>query len=99
MSDYSIIDRRKNPKGKNLPNRQRFLKRVKKYLGEQIKKNMKTKSITNKDGADISIPNRGITEPNFDYDTNTGHWERILPGNKDFVEGDRIPKQIGRAHV
>lgn len=95
MSDYSIIDRRKNPKGKNLPNRQRFLKRVKKYLGEQIKKNMKTKSITNKDGADISIPNRGITEPNFDYDTNTGHWERILPGNKDFVEGDRIPKPQG----
>ena len=40
--DYSIIDRRKNPGGKSLPNRQRFLKRVKKFLGEEIKKNMKT---------------------------------------------------------
>lgn len=92
MSDYSIIDRRKNPKGKNLPNRQRFLKRVKKYLGEQIKKNMKTKSITDQGGADISVPNRGIKEPNFDYDYSTGQWDRILPGNKDFVVGDKIKK-------
>lgn len=92
MSDYSIIDRRKNPKGKNLPNRQRFLKRVKKYLGEQIKKNMKDRSITDQNGADISVPNRGIKEPSFDYDSNTGQWDRILPGNKDFVVGDRIKK-------
>lgn len=92
MSDYSIIDRRKNPKGKNLPNRQRFLKRVKKYLGEEIKRNMKTKSITDQGGADINVPNKGIKEPSFDYDQNTGNWEKILPGNKDFIVGDKIKK-------
>ena len=92
MADYSIIDRRKNPSGKNLPNRQRFLKRVRKYLREQVREAMNTRKIKSKDGTDISVPGDGINEPSFDYDRSTGEWERILPGNKEFGVGDSISK-------
>ena len=101
MTDYSIIDRRKNPSGKNLPNRQRFLKRVKKQLRDQVREAMNTRKIKSKDGEEISVPVDGINEPNFDYDRSTGEWERILPGNRDFIVGDSItkpPKRGGRGN-
>lgn len=95
MSDYHIIDRRANPKGKNLPNRQKFLKRVRKHLKDQVRDAMGKRKITDDGGESISVPVDGIAEPNFDYDRQTGEWDRILPGNKDFVVGDRIKKPNG----
>lgn len=95
MSDYHIIDRRSNPKGKNLPNRQRFLKKVRKSLRDQVRGAMNKRRITDGGGQDVSVPVDGINEPNFDYDRNSGGWDRILPGNKDFVVGDRIKKPDG----
>lgn len=92
MSDYHIIDRRSNPKGKNLPNRQRFLKKVRKNLRDQVRGAMNKRRITDGGGQDVSVPVDGISEPSFDYDRNSGGWDRILPGNKDFVVGDRIKK-------
>jgi uncharacterized protein len=92
MSDYHIIDRRENPKGKNLPNRQKFLKRVRKHVKEQVRDSMGRKRITDDSGESISVPIDGIGEPSFDYDRSTGEWERILPGNREFVKGDRIKK-------
>ena len=47
MSIY-IIDRRKNPKGKSISNRQRFIRRAKKHLSERIHKNVVKRSITDK---------------------------------------------------
>lgn len=95
MSDYHIIDRRANPKGKNLPNRQKFLKRVKRHLKEQVREAMNKRKITDVGGESITIPVDGISEPSFDYDRNTGEWDRILPGNKEFVRGDRVKKPNG----
>ncbi len=95
MTDYNIIDRRENPKGKNLPNRQKFLKKVRKYLKDQVHGAMNKKRITDTDGTDISVPSDGIEEPNFNYDHTTGEWDNILPGNKDFSVGDRIKKPNG----
>jgi uncharacterized sporulation protein YeaH/YhbH (DUF444 family) len=95
VGDYHIIDQRSNPKGKNLPNRQKFLKKVKKYLKDQIRGAIGKRKITDSRGQDIDIPVDGISEPNFDYDRSTGEWERILPGNKDFSVGDRIKKPKG----
>lgn len=92
MSDYHIIDQRSNPKGKNLPNRQKFLKKVKKYLKDHVRGAISKRKITDSKGEDISIPVDSISEPGFDYDRSTGEWERILPGNKDFNVGDRIKK-------
>ena len=92
MSDYTIIDRRKNPGGKNLTNRQRFLKRVRKHIKDQVRDAMNTRKIKSKDGEDVVVPVDSINEPSFDYDRTTGEWEKVLPGNRDFVVGDSITK-------
>jgi len=92
MAEYHIIDRRENPKGKNLPNRQKFLKKVKKTLKSQVRGAMGKKNITDSSGTDISIPSDSIDEPTFDYDRTTGEWDKILPGNDQFLSGDRIKK-------
>lgn len=92
MSDYHIIDQRANPKGKNLPNRQKFLKKVRKQINDQVRGSIGKRKITDSKGQDISVPTDGIAEPNFDFDRSTGEWERILPGNKDFSVGDKIKK-------
>lgn len=92
MSDYHIIDQRSNPKGKNLPNRQKFLKKVKKYLRDQVRGAIGKRKITDSKGENIRVPVDGISEPSFDYDRTTGEWDRILPGNRDFSVGDRIRK-------
>jgi len=69
MSKY-IIDRRKNPKGKSISNRQRFIRRAKKHLSERIHKNVVKRSITDKGQENISIPTDGIQEPSFNHDSN-----------------------------
>ena len=91
MSDFIIIDRRKNPTGKNLPNRQRFIKHTKKWLSDKIKKSPHG-DITDQGDKDIGIPVDGINEPKFDYDYDSGIWDKVLPGNKEFQKGDQIEK-------
>lgn len=95
MTDYHIIDRRQNPKGKNLPNRQKFMKKVRKHLKDQVREAMGKRRINDENGESISVPVDGINEPNFDYDRQTGEWDRVLPGNRDFIVGDRIKKPTG----
>jgi hypothetical protein len=94
-NDKYIIDRRKNPKGKNLSNRQRFIKRTKKAIEKQIKENIVDRSISDKSDEDVNIPIDGISEPTFSHDPSTGNYDFVLPGNKEFVPGDLIPKPLG----
>ena len=94
MSKY-IIDRRKNPKGKSISNRQRFIRRAKKHLSERIHKNVVNRSITDKGEESISIPTDGIQEPSFNHDSSTGDYDFVLPGNQDFTKGDTIAKPRG----
>ncbi|MFA5491024.1 MAG: DUF444 family protein, partial [Candidimonas sp.] len=91
----NIIDRRKNPKGKSIGNRQRFLKRAKDAIRDAVKKSIQDKSIEDiGSGENISIPTRGIKEP-FIHHGKGGTRNRILPGNKEFNVGDRIPRPEG----
>jgi hypothetical protein len=93
----NIVDRRKNPKGKSSENRQRFLKRIegqiKKALPD-IVKNTGVKDITGT-GEKIKVPVKGIGEPQFSYDRESGNKKYIHPGNKEYVEGDKIKKPDG----
>jgi len=93
----NIVDRRKNPKGKSSENRQRFLKRIegqiKKALPD-IVKNTGVKDITGT-GEKIKVPVKGVSEPQFSYDRESGNKKYIHPGNKEYVEGDRIKKPDG----
>ena len=97
MSDYTIIDRRVNPKGKNLSNRQRFLERTKQWVKQKVREKSVNRDITGGGGEDISISKDIIEEPQFDYDRQKGSWDRVLPGNKEYVTGDKIKRQQGGA--
>jgi len=91
-----IVDRRLNPQGKNLGNRQRFIQRARSQVREAVKRNIRDRSVTdNESGETVSIPADGIHEPQFEPDTQVGRRDRVLTGNREFREGDRIPRPEG----
>ncbi len=88
-----IIDRRLNPKGKSLSNRQRFLGRARKQIKKAVDEAIKGRKISNTDGGErIKIPADGLGEPRFVGDMTKGMRDRVMPGNKDFVPGDKIKR-------
>jgi len=95
MSEYTIIDRRINSKGKNLSNRQRFLQRTKEWVKNKVRQKSLDRSITSEDGESISISKDDVSEPSFDYNRKVGEWDRVLPGNKDYIAGDTIERPSG----
>ncbi len=91
-----IIDRRENPKGKSLGNRQRFIRRARGEIREAIRSNLRKRSVSDAtSGENVSISSDGIREPHFVLDSDTGERSWVLPGNKEYVEGDRIAKPTG----
>ena len=90
----NIVDRRNSPKGNSSENRQRLLKRVegqiKKALPE-IVKNTNVKDLTSSKER-VNIPIKGINEPQFGYDRESGDKKWVHPGNQEYVEGDQIKK-------
>lgn len=95
MSNYNIVDRRINPKGKNLPNRKRFIDRARQKIKDKIKGSGNKQVITGKNDEQIVIDIDGIDEPSFSYDPAVGEWEYILPGNREYIPGDAIKKPEG----
>lgn len=90
-----VIDRRLNPSGKSLPNRQRFLRRARKVIRDAVREASAGRSVRDAaDGGVIVIPTGGIDEPRFRIGSKGSH-ERVLPGNREFVEGDRLPRPPG----
>jgi uncharacterized sporulation protein YeaH/YhbH (DUF444 family) len=91
-----FIDRRLNPKDKSLGNRQRFLRRAREDLKRSIRAGIRSGKITDADSEQaVSIPKKGTDEPRFKEARNSGRREHILPGNKHFAPGDRLPKPNG----
>ena len=92
---FLIIDRRQQGKQKSAVNRQRFLKRFKKHIKEAVTDAVNKRSITDMErGEEISIPKKDISEPIFHHGKG-GKQHRVLPGNKEFVRGDRIDRPKG----
>ncbi len=88
-----FIDRRLNPKGKSLGNRQRFLKRARAQIKEAVSKSLRERSVTDLDkGGSITIPSKSTKEPRFRIDGKKGQHSHVHPGNKEFSEGDKIRK-------
>ena len=88
-----IIDRRSNPKGKNLSNRQRFIERSKKYIKESLDETIRNRSVRDlRSGGRVKVPAKSIKEPQFQYDPRSGEKDYILPGNKEYIAGDKIRK-------
>ena len=100
MNHFHFIDRRKNPKGKSLGNRQRFLRRAKVQIKEAVNKSIRDRSVRDLDnGEKITIPSKSTAEPRFRLNPESGERDYVAPGNKQFGVGDKIkkpPKQGGK---
>jgi len=91
-----IVDRRLNPGGKSLENRQRFLRRAKALVRGAVKKSSQDRDIKDVlEGGEVAIPLDGMDEPRFRREGGTR--DMVLPGNKKFVEGDIIPRPNQRS--
>jgi len=89
-----FIDRRLNPKGKSLGNRQRFLRRARTQIREAVQKSLKDTSVADiEKDRKIRISTKGTKEPRFRLDPKAGgEHDFVLPGNKQFTPGDEIKK-------
>jgi uncharacterized protein len=92
----SIIDRRLNPGGKSLSNRQRFLRRAKALVQRAVRDSSGERGISDLErSGEIAIPAEGVREPRFRRSATGGLRDHVLPGNKRFIEGDTIEREPG----
>ncbi len=90
-----IVDRRLNPGGKSLGNRQRFLRRARELARRAVRDSVKDRSIKDLDrGGDVTVPDRSLREPVLRRASEGVH-DYVLPGNKEYLEGDTIPRPPG----
>ena len=88
-----FIDRRLNPKDRNLGNRRRFLRRVRSYVKKAVDESVRSRSVTDIGrGENITIPTDGIAEPAFRHAPDGGRREHVTTGNKNYRAGDTIDK-------
>jgi uncharacterized sporulation protein YeaH/YhbH (DUF444 family) len=93
-----IVDRRLNPSGKNLANRQRFMRRAKSLIRKAVHESSASRSIKDADQAgEVALPAQGVHEPSLHRSGSGGIRDHLLPGNKEYVEGDTIPRPPGGA--
>jgi len=86
-----VIDRRLNPGGRSLVNRQRFLRRARASVQQAVRESLRDRSIKDIDKeGQIAIPRGGIGEPTLRRAGRGGDRERVLPGNREYLAGDRI---------
>jgi uncharacterized sporulation protein YeaH/YhbH (DUF444 family) len=91
-----IVDRRLNPGGKSLANRQRFIRRARSMIKKSVHEASGGRSIKDGDaGGELVLPAQGVREPSFHRSSNGGIRDHLLPGNKEYVVGDEIPRPEG----
>ena len=90
-----LIDRRPNSRGKSAVNRERFLRRYKTHIREAVKKMIGERHLADMErGAEVRVPKKDISEPSFGFGRG-GDREIVLPGNREYAAGDRIPRPDG----
>ncbi|MEF2070662.1 YeaH/YhbH family protein [Consotaella aegiceratis] len=93
-----IIDRRVDPGGKSLANRQRFIRRARALVRQAVRDASAARKIKEVgEGGAVTIPADGVHEPVFRSSSHGGVREHVLPGNKKYLAGDQIarPQQGG----
>lgn len=92
----TIVDKRKLTRDRTTENRQRFLKRIKATIKEQLPKIIGQRSLrdVDKSGGRIRVNRKTISEP-FIHHGEGGNVDRVLPGNDEYVEDDLIQKPSG----
>ena len=90
-----LIDRRPNDRGKSAVNRERFLRRYKSHIQEAVKKMVGDRRLADMEsGGEIRVPKKDLSEPSFNFG-HGGDREFVMPGNREYVAGDRIPRPEG----
>jgi uncharacterized sporulation protein YeaH/YhbH (DUF444 family) len=85
-----IVDRRLNPSGKNLANRQRFMRRAKAQIRKAVHESAGNRSIKDADeGGEVVLPAQGVQEPSFRRSSSGGI------RNKEYIAGDTIQRPPG----
>jgi hypothetical protein len=88
-----IIDRRLNPKGKSIGNRQRFIRRARAEIAKVVQEASSRRNVADiAQGDRVVIPSHGLKEPLFRKSQSGGTRGHVLPGNKEFVPGDKLPR-------
>jgi uncharacterized protein len=90
-----LIDRRTNGRGKSAVNRERFLRRYKAQVQDAVKKMIGERRLADMEhGGEVRVPKKDISEPSLGFGRG-GDREFVLPGNHEYVAGDRIPRPEG----
>ncbi len=88
-----IIDRRLNPKSKSLGNRQRFLRRAKADIKDAVQEALKKRKIADVEGSErVRVRAKTVKEPSFVFGRDEGQRDFVIPGIKQYLVGDVIPK-------
>ncbi len=88
-----IIDRRPNPHGKNIENRQRVLARAREAVQRAARDAVASGKLREvAKGSAVSIPSDALHEPSFHRVFTGGTRDIVLSGNKVFSRGDRIQR-------
>ncbi|MGI3776240.1 MAG: DUF444 family protein, partial [Janthinobacterium lividum] len=91
-----IIDRRSNPHGKNLENRQRVLARARGAIARAARAAIDQGTLRETaEGTTVTIPADVLHEPSFHTVFSGGERHIVLSGNKEFSTGDRLAKPKG----
>jgi len=90
-----LIDRRANDRGKSAVNRERFLRRYKTHIQDAVKKQVGERKFSDMEqGTEVRVPRKDVSEPSFGFGQG-GDREFVLPGNREYVAGDKIPRPEG----
>jgi len=91
----NIIDRRLNPKGKSVPNRQRLLRRLKTEVSHAVARSIAGRKVSEIEAdKSVQVPVKGIGEPSFRKNQG-GVRDVVWPGNPKLVKGDHIDRPQG----
>jgi len=89
----NIVDRRLNPQGKSLSNRRRFIQRAKQELTEAVRKATGERSVSDMGGEDkVWVKADRLKEPQIHHSSAQGERDHVLPGNKQYEQGDKIKR-------
>ncbi|MDO8418648.1 MAG: DUF444 family protein, partial [Rubrivivax sp.] len=90
-----IVDRRLSGKNKSIGNRERFLRRYREQIRDAVRKAVSGRSIRDiEQSEDITLPRHDVSEPVFGHGPG-GVGESVHPGNREYVQGDRISRPQG----
>ncbi|MBI4068411.1 YeaH/YhbH family protein [Candidatus Kaiserbacteria bacterium] len=89
----TIIDQRKSMGGRSVPNRDRFARREETIFRDAVREGIGKKDMTqagDEQSRRVKVTAKSMQEPSFRH-SGKGIFERVLPGNKQFNPGDRVP--------